>query len=360
MKILPLKISHYDNIYKLAKKEGWLIYDRISWKNLWYKNTSIKIKKWPKGWIIKNKYKKIVACIASFPLDYLLNNKIYTASVLTSWIVDKSIKFKSILMHQHYFNNSKADFFLNTSSNINSKSVWLALRGKEILSKDYERFFLPLNFNIFYKKFLKKKNFIINIVFSNLLNIFFLLFFLFKFKKKNNFKLKLKFSFDQEFDNFFKKFFILKKSKKKLYLKKNTNFLNWHFSYHIKKKLIKIFLYYKNNQMIGYVICIIKKNNINNYKKISIVDYEFLFSDRYKIKNIFIEVINNLKKQNFAFVDLVLFEKKYKKIFKKLGFFKYSHHNSFLYKNGNNRILNKKIKSKLFTNFKLIDGDSVM
>ena len=365
MKLLPLKIQHYKNISLLANNLNWKIYDFETWKNLWEKNPSIKKKNWEKGSIIVDKKNKVLACLASFPVDYFYNKKIITASVLTTWIVNKKAKIKSILMHQKYFHNSKADFFLNTSSNVKSKSVWLSLGGQEVKGDNFNRFFLPLNFDIFYKKIINKRNIFFFNFFFFIINSLYSFYVLIKFFKKKsilhkNFILSQNRIFDKKFDTYFYSN-LSKKVKNKLYLKKDSVFLNWHFAYQIKNKSIKIFtLLNKNKEMCGYVIGVLKKNRKEKYYKFSIVDYDFTTKKKI-ISEVFKEIFLSLKNENkIAFIEFISFDSKYNAIFKSSGFLNYNSHNPFLFKLSTT--LSKKIilKTKPFSSFKMIDGDAIM
>ena len=207
-----------------------------------------------------------------------------------------------------------------------------------------------------YKKF-KLKVFFKKIIYYLSLVIFF---------KKINFWKKVSqtknTNLNPKIDKKFDKFWLSYKSfsKDKFLQSRTSEWINWHLNEKINKGTSWLMTVEKNNEILGYAICVEKNNPNIDLKKISLVDLVALEDNQEIYTSLIKSCINEAEKRKYHMFEIVGFKKLKRNIFSNFKTFKRKLANFPFY---------YKIQNKKYENFlkldsvwdpSLLDGDSFL
>lgn len=298
MIIRETKFKDYRRIKNLVNKNNLNIYRYKNWKKIWDANPLLLNQNinWKKGWVIEYK-NRIVGCLSSIPTQYFLNKEKFNGSIISCWVVDAKYRAHSIKLINEFNLQKKIDFFIATSSNFRTATTLKAFKWIEMPNKDYNsKLNIIFNFENVYNSYIKNKHFFYKLfykLFSITINFFIKnkINFWKKFKLKNS--LEIYKSFNNEFDLFWKDFYI--KRKNKFLFNRSSEWMNWHFYPYLNKKNFFIIVKKNNNKILGYAVCLVKDDKANNLKKAILVD----ICSYNKNKKIYFELILSSIKEAF-------------------------------------------------------------
>ena len=325
MIIREAKFEDYGEIRDLANKFNISVYSKNNWEDIWKNNPYLKNenKNWAIGWVLEDN-NKIVGHLGNIPTQYFYNQKKYTGSIISCWVVEPEYRLHSIRLIKEYHAQSRVDFFLATTSNLKTARALKAFGWQNMPNDEYDtKLNIILNFEYVYNSFIsrrfKKNNLFFKVIYK------FLSLFLYKkinywkkFKTKKKFEIYKK--FDDKFDEFWEK--IKSEKRSKFLFNRDSEWVNWHLNTKIQENESLILVLKENNQIIGYAICVNKYDSSVNMKKAVLVDLMLLEKKEQFTLDLILSCLEESRKSNCHLFQMVGFDDKKRKFMYKLSPFR--------------------------------------
>ena len=333
-----------------------------TWNYIFLNNPHLKnVQKISKGWVVEDN-KVIVGYVGNFPKVYKKEEKVYLASVFTTWVVNEKYRYTSILLLTEYFKQNNVDIFINTTANLEASKIWKAMGAQEVpLNSCKEVKFQILNSENFLKTFFYLKNIKLNKylikLFKSLFNTLCIIKLNFYKIHNENFNSKIVHEIDAEIGNMINNSDLHKNYFSEIFGIKN---LTWNIDYRKKDKEYWITKIYDNSRLVGFSICFGEVVHKSNLKKCS---FSFIYLANDKNSKHFNHLINHsIKTSKMKKYDVIEFRNLnsiYTNYIKKFYFFRKKYiNNPYLYRVNKNNFGNFDfLKKKECWNVSLLDGD---
>ena len=315
------------------------------------------------GWVVKDG-KKVVGVLCFVPTISVHNNISLRTAIASSFVVDINYRSISLTLFSKFVNLKGYDLYLDTTASPPVDTFLKLFKFKTLPGNAYKKvLFYVCDFNKFFISFLKKKKISSGmiVVFKSLLFIPLKLLNIIDKKpssknSKNVFEVNHS-SIGKEFDLLWD--IKMKEENNIIFSSRNSSFLKWHLSKANKKGLIKVFGYYSDNILQGYIVIMKEEINRLSLIKFKIVDI-FVKMDQKHIIDALINHSFKYAKQNGGVVfEMVGHSKKIRKLFKKRPHFsRYFPSMPYHYKIAKNNTLDLSSYSNWYPT--LFDGDSIL
>ena len=282
-------------------------------------------KSFPDGWVLRSN-KDIVGVICSLPVLYKFRGEDIIAAAASSFVVDLEYRNHSLSLFSKFSNQEGFDLLVDTTALDPVDKLLKLFKFYPIPNMDYhnilfyiidlsafiESVFLKLKVPGLITKFLKIITFPISIVYKVLND----------YSHKKDFssikEIKID-SVNEDFDMLWNE--KINSEPNKLFTNRTSSSLKWHFSKSYNSDDVKIFSYYKNKRLYGYIIIRCEKTKKINLKRYKIIDI-FVKDDNNKIINNLISYsFNYVKKNKGSVLEMLGFTGTVRENFKKNIFF---------------------------------------
>lgn len=315
------------------------------------------------GWVAKDG-KKVVGALCFVPTISVFNNISLRTAIASSFVVDVNYRSISLTLFSKFANLKGYDLFLDTTALPPVDTFLKLFKFKALPGSVYRKvLFYVCDFNKFFISFLKKKK-IPSIMIIAFKTLFFIPLKLLNIIDKKPSNKNLKYVFEINHNSIGEEFDLLWDTKMKeenniIFSSRNSSFLKWHLTKANEKGLIKIFGYYSDTILHGYIIVMKEEVDSLSLIKFKIVDI-FVKGDEKHIVNALINHSFSYAKQNGGVVfEMIGHSKKIRKLFKnRIYFLRYFPSSPYHYKLSNNNTLDLSSYSNWYPT--LYDGDSIL
>ncbi len=361
VKVREASFKDYEFIMHLLKRHGFHVKSYIEWQHLWKNNPVLKDFKgsWPIGWILEDESKKrIVGYIGNIPIGYEIQGVKMIAAVSSSWIVDKPYRNYSLMLLHKYYTQNTTDLYFTTSANETGEALYI-YKARKLPVQTYNiSLFWITNYAGFVCSVLSKYKIPLSNIFSYPLSFF--LWAYDKLRGGNRYNREIKKGilyfngFNEDFDIFWEK---LKGHSDTIMSIRNSETLNWHFKYAIKKGNIWIYAVKDNSEITAYAIFLKEDNPEYNLKRYRLVDMQTT-KDAECLMDLISVAIKRCKEEGVHMLEVLGFNNEKRNIMEKC----YPHMRSlsyypFFYKIKNRSMLNL-LENPQSWDPCLFDGDS--
>lgn len=256
-------------------------------------------RQFPLGWKLIDSKKIIRGIVLNLISEYTHENKIYYASIISTWAVDKDYRKDTGKLLEKFLMQKNVDFLINGSAIKPIARRLINAKFLEVKNSDFKKvYFWVTNYKNFFifLKFKYKLPLLLSYILiksGNLFDKFIKL--LFNYKSNSNIKIlnHIPDTFDKDFKILSNKFSILKDKKNIERRIKNG----------LRNNECVIFYLVVNATAVGYAIVDIFnfKENIN---KMTIFDIHVMDNNHLFIKDLLNEIICYGKNQDYAFIEI--------------------------------------------------------
>ncbi|HIF02154.1 MAG TPA: hypothetical protein EYQ84_02085 [Nitrospinaceae bacterium] len=310
MQVRKATIDDHLTVMAICNRNGLnLCMSQDKWVKFWKFNPHIlENPDFPIGWILHADNKHAVGVLINIPLVYELNGKRLLGVAGSSWAVDAQYRKASFLLIMKYFQQKDVDFFMNSTANEASGSVFQAFKARRVPCSSYDQVLLWI---VDYLKFsrsalLKKRIPLVDILQYPAGFILWCINHVLKYNywaRVSTQVVHLK-KFDQRFDIFWKK---LRKKENRLLATRDQAALNWHFRIARSEEEIKVLISLDRDEIVGYVILANADNKGINLKRFQIVDFQLLDENSNVAKDLLCGALQYAKKSGASLVECVGF-----------------------------------------------------
>ena len=237
-KVAPLRFREatfedYPQMSALESRYGLQPKTYEEWTHLWLHNPTYRqFSDWPIGWVCETDDDEIVGCIGNIPMAYEFGNRALIAATSRALVVDSRYRPYAFTLLGHFFNQSKADLFLNTTVNARASTLQHAFRALRVPAGTWDRAaFWITNYRAFAASLLARKELRGGVLLSTLLSSCLLLKDTLTRKAMRAVRKGVEIEFCDQFDDRFDVFWQRARNNCSLGLRgtRSRSVLNWHF-----------------------------------------------------------------------------------------------------------------------------------
>ena len=121
-RLRPASLDDYEAIARLESANAVFSLSPDDWRNLWLKNPLWPRvgKDWPIGWILEDAAGRMVGSLVNFPSLYHFRGRELICANGRGWVVAPEYRGFALWLMEEYFNQPRADLFINTTVGANA------------------------------------------------------------------------------------------------------------------------------------------------------------------------------------------------------------------------------------------------
>lgn len=136
----PTRLDDYPQIQRLESSHGLLTLPAENWARMWLDNPlrSRLGDDWPFGWVLEDTAGVIVGSLANIPSLYRFQDRELVSVTGRGWVVREDYRGAALLLMDEYFNQDRADLFINTTVNSMAVDPFSAFGSARVPLGDWE------------------------------------------------------------------------------------------------------------------------------------------------------------------------------------------------------------------------------